>query len=118
VTKDQETKNLKKKKLNLFLLKNNNNFFYRMSSYSYLIQLVRGRQPRERWFKLNCDDVYKSSVHLLECGGILCDNNGNCVSSLARKIGSCDALRVEMLEHVHHNGFNLKTRDNLFSSGE
>jgi hypothetical protein len=57
---------------------------------------ISWKQPLEGWFKLNCDGAHKSSIHLLGFGGLLCDNNGICVSSFARKIGSCDVLYAEM----------------------
>jgi len=50
----------------------------------------------EGWVKLNCDGVHKSSVSLSGCGGLLRDSNVNCLNNYARKIGSCDALHVEM----------------------
>ncbi|GAU23111.1 hypothetical protein TSUD_305580 [Trifolium subterraneum] len=54
------------------------------------------KQPREGWFKLNCDGAHKSSIQLSGCGGLIRNNDGICVSSFARKIGSCDALHAEM----------------------
>ncbi|PNX74307.1 ribonuclease H [Trifolium pratense] len=54
------------------------------------------KQPREEWFKLNCDDAHKSSVHLSGCVGQILNSNGRCVSSFTRKIGSCDAFHAEM----------------------
>jgi ribonuclease HI len=54
------------------------------------------KQPQEGWVKLNCDGAHKSSINLSGCGGLLRDSNGNCLSSFARKIGSCDALHAEM----------------------
>ncbi|PNX95042.1 ribonuclease H [Trifolium pratense] len=35
-------------------------------------------------------------MNLSGCGGLLRDNNDICLSSFARKIGSCDALHAEM----------------------
>ncbi|MCH79341.1 ribonuclease H protein, partial [Trifolium medium] len=60
------------------------------------IIFIGWKQPQEGWFKLNCDGAHKSSIHLSGCGGLLRNNNGICVSSFARKIGSCDALQAEV----------------------
>jgi ribonuclease HI len=54
------------------------------------------KQPQDGWFKLNCDGAHKSSINLSGCGGLLRNSYGICVSSFARKIGSCDALHAEM----------------------
>ncbi|GAU49481.1 hypothetical protein TSUD_286190 [Trifolium subterraneum] len=35
-------------------------------------------QPREGWFKLNCDGAHKSSIQLSGCGGLLRNNDGIC----------------------------------------
>jgi hypothetical protein len=54
------------------------------------------KQPQDGWFKLICDGAHKSSLNLSGCGGLLRNSYGICVSSFARKIGSCDALHAEM----------------------
>jgi hypothetical protein len=41
-------------------------------------------------------DAHKSSIKLLECGDLIQDSSGNYLSSLECKVGSWDALYVEM----------------------
>ncbi|GAU44619.1 hypothetical protein TSUD_378970 [Trifolium subterraneum] len=69
------------------------------------------KQPREGWIKLNCDGAHKSSMNLSGCGGLLRDNNDICLSSFARKIGSCDALHAEMWGM--YIGMDLTTRKRI-----
>ncbi|RHN70125.1 putative ribonuclease H-like domain-containing protein [Medicago truncatula] len=52
--------------------------------------------PQDGWVKLNCDGAHKNSINLSGCGGLLCDSNGICLISYARKIGACDAFHAEM----------------------
>ncbi|CAJ2669285.1 unnamed protein product [Trifolium pratense] len=69
------------------------------------------KQPQEGWIKLNCDGAHKSSINLSGCGGLLRDSYGNCLSSFARKIGSCDALHAEMWGM--YIGMNLARRQGI-----
>ncbi|MCH89552.1 ribonuclease H protein [Trifolium medium] len=59
-------------------------------------QTIFMKRPREGWVKLNCDGTHKSSVNLSGCGGLLRDSSGVCLTSYAHKLGTCDALHVEM----------------------
>lgn len=54
------------------------------------------KQPPEGCVKLNCDDAYKSSIHLLGCMGILRDNSCTFLVSYACMIGACNVLNDEM----------------------
>ncbi|GAU44764.1 hypothetical protein TSUD_246570 [Trifolium subterraneum] len=76
-----------------------------------ILFFIGWKQPQEGWIKLNCDGAHKSSINLSGCGGLLRDNNGNCLSSFARKIGSCDALQAEMWGM--YIGMNLARRQGI-----
>ncbi|GAU25598.1 hypothetical protein TSUD_260320 [Trifolium subterraneum] len=54
------------------------------------------KRPREGWIKLNCDGAFRNSLGLAGCGGLFRDSDGRWIQGYARKIGTCDALCVEM----------------------
>ena len=44
------------------------------------------------WFKLNAEGSFVGNQGLASSGGIICDNNGNCVQGFSRSIGRATSM--------------------------
>ncbi|GAU11643.1 hypothetical protein TSUD_334560 [Trifolium subterraneum] len=74
-------------------------------------------KPREGWIKLNCDGAYKDSLGLAGCGGLFRNSDGRWIKGYARKIGTCDALCLNV-GNILGNVACLETRFPPTSSGK
>ncbi|KAK2400076.1 TMV resistance protein N [Trifolium repens] len=67
-----------------------------IEKYTQHPDFIGRKSPREGWIKLNCDGAYKDSLGLAGCGSLFWNSEGRWIKEYTRKIGTCDALSVEM----------------------
>lgn len=60
---------------------------------------VNWEPSTEEWVVLNTDGVYKASLKLASCGGVLRNHRGEWMDGFSVNLGCCSALRVEICDH-------------------
>ena len=61
-----------------------------------VLKSIRWEKPNTKWTKLNTDGSSVDTLRLAGGGGVVRDDQGNCVIGYARKIGSVNSFLAEL----------------------